>query len=107
MNVRPLQDWVVVEPDSAPEKTSGGIIVPDVARETPESGKVIAVGEGKYVEEKDAKGKTKEKKFVKTTIKPGEHILYEKYAARRLEIDREEIVLVREQDVLGYLPDSK
>ncbi|MBI1818817.1 MAG: co-chaperone GroES, partial [Nitrospirae bacterium] len=71
------------------------------------SGKVIAVGEGKYIEEKDTKGKMKEKKFVKTTVKPGEHILYEKYAARRIEIDRDEIVLVREQDVLGYLADSK
>lgn len=103
MKVKPLQDWVVVQADEAEEKSAGGIFIPEAAKERPESGKVIAVGEGRNVEEKDAKGKVKEKKFVKTTLKPGDHILYEKYSARKVEVDQEEVVLVRESDVLGYL----
>lgn len=106
MNVKPLQDWIVVQPDQAEEKSAGGIVIPDAAKERPESGKVVAAGEGRFVEEKDAKGKVKEKKFVKTTLKPGDHIMYEKYAARRVQVDQEEIILVREQDVLGYLVNS-
>ncbi len=106
MKVKPLQDWLVVQADEAEEKSAGGIIIPDAAKERPESGKVVAAGEGRMVEEKDAKGKIKEKKFVKTTLKPGDHILYEKYSARKVEVDQEEVVLVREQDVLGYLLDS-
>lgn len=103
MRVKPLQDWVVVQPDEAEEKSVGGIVIPDAAKERPESGKVVAAGEGRFFEEKDAKGKVKEKKFVKTTLKPGDHIMYEKYAARRVQIDEDEVILVREQDVLGYL----
>lgn len=103
MKVKPLQDWVVVQADEAEEKSAGGIFIPEAAKERPESGKVIAVGEGRNVEEKDAKGKVKEKKFVKTTLKPGDHIFYEKYSARKVEVDQEEVVLVRESDVLGYL----
>ena len=103
MKVKPLQDWVVVQTDEAEEKSAGGIFIPEAAKERPESGKVIAVGEGRTVEEKDTKGKVKEKKFVKTTLKPGDHVLYEKYAARKVQVDQEEVVLVRESDVLGYL----
>ena len=103
MKVKPLQDWVVIRPQEADEKSAGGIIIPDVAKEKPERGEVLAVGEGKNVEEKDAKGKVKEKKFVKTTLKEGDQILYEKYAARKIELDNEELVLVREEDVLGLI----
>ncbi|MFY9269093.1 MAG: co-chaperone GroES [Candidatus Manganitrophaceae bacterium] len=103
MRVKPLHDWIVVEPDEAVEQSAGGIIIPDVAKEKPESGKVVAVGGGKFVEEKDAKGKVKEKKFVKMTVAPGEHVFYEKWAAKRVQIDLEEVVMVREEDVLGYL----
>ncbi len=103
MKVKPLQDWVVIRPQEADEKSVGGIIIPDVAKEKPERGEVLAVGEGKNVEEKDAKGKVKEKKFVKTTLKEGDQILYEKYAARKIELDNEELVLVREEDVLGLI----
>jgi len=103
MSVRPLWDWIVVEPDAAEEKTSGGLFIPDSAQEKPEQGRVIAVGEGKFVEEKDKKGKVKEKRFVKTTVQPGDHIVYEKYGARRVSIDHQEWVLVREEEVLGCL----
>jgi chaperonin GroES len=104
MNIKPLQDWVVVTPDEAREQSQGGIIIPDTAKERPEQGKVVAVGEGRWIEEKTEGKKTakeKEKKFVPMTLKPGDHIFYEKYAARRMDINNEEWVLVREADVLG------
>ena len=103
MKIKPLQDWVLIRAGEPSEKSAGGIIIPDVAKEKPEKGEVVAVGDGRFVEEKDSKGKVKEKKFVKTTLKPGEQIVYEKYAARKVEGDDEEWVLVREEDVLGYL----
>ena len=94
---------MLVRAGEAMEKSAGGIIIPDVAKEKPEEGEVVAVGEGRFVEEKDSKGKVKEKKFVKTTLKPGDRVLYEKYAARKIEVDEKEWVMVREEDVLGYL----
>jgi chaperonin GroES len=103
MKIKPLQNWVLIRAGEAREKSAGGIIIPDVAKEKPEEGEVVAVGEGRFVEEKDSKGKVKEKKFVKTTLKPGDRILYEKYAVRKIEVDREELLMVREEDVLGYL----
>ena len=101
MEIKPLQDWVVVLPDEAGEQSRGGIIIPDTAKERPEQGKVLAVGSGRWVEEKKGTPKEKEKKFVAMTLKPGDHIFYEKYAARRIEMEGEERVLVREADVLG------
>ncbi|MBI3358791.1 MAG: co-chaperone GroES [Nitrospirae bacterium] len=109
MSIKPLQDWVVVDQDEAEESYSGGIIIPDSAKEAPHQGKVIAIGEGKFVSEEQSKGrgrkkeKDAEKKFVKTTLKPGDHILYEQYAVREIEVDGERTVLVREEDVLGLL----
>ncbi len=61
------------------------------------------MGAGRFVEDENSTENVKKKTFVKTTLKPGEHILYEKYAAREVEGDDEELVLVREKDVLGYL----
>ncbi len=105
MKIRPLHDWVVVRPGPAEEKSAGGIIIPEVAKEKPQSGEVLAVGEGRYEKEKDERGKAKkqEAKFIKTTLKPGERIVYEKYSARKIEVDGEELVMVREDDVLGLL----
>ena len=77
------------------------IIIPDTAQEKPVEGEVLAVGAGRLVEDKDSKEKIKKKTFVKTTLKPGEHILYKQYAAKEVEGDEEELVLVREEDVLG------
>jgi len=85
------------------EKSAGGIIIPDTAQEKPEEGEVLAVGTGRFVEDKDSHEKIKKKTFVKTTLTPGEHVLYKQYAAREVEGDDEKLVLVREEDVLGYL----
>ena len=103
MKIKPLHDWVLIRTGGPSEKSAGGIIIPDAAQEKPEKGEVLAVGAGRFVEDKDSKEKVKKKKFVKTTLKPGEHILYDKYAAREVEGDDKELVLVREEDVLGYL----
>ena len=106
MEIKPLQNWVVVMPDLAEEKTSGGLVIPESAQEKPEHGKVLAVGEGRFVEEKNKKGKSSEKKiekqFVPTVVKSGDHVLYEKYGAKRIAINDVERVLVREEDILGY-----
>jgi chaperonin GroES len=102
MRVKPLHDWALVRPKEAEERTAGGIFLPEVAKERPQEGEVIAIGEGKFVEEEKGKEKgKKEKKFVKTTLKPGDQILYEKYGARKIEVDGEELFMVREEDVLG------
>lgn len=102
MKLTPLHDWVLIRTGEPSEKSTGGILIPDALQETPEEGEVLAVGAGRFVEDKDSKEKVKPKKFVKTTLKPGEHIMYEKYAAREVGDDEEELVLVREEDVLGY-----
>jgi chaperonin GroES len=104
MNLQPLHDWVLIRTGERSEKSAGGIIIPDTAQEKPEEGEVLAVGAGRFVEDKDSKEKVKKKTFVKTTLKAGEHILYDKHAARAVEGDDEALVLVREEDVLGYLP---
>ncbi len=103
MKLTPLQDWVLIRTGEPRDKSTGGIIIPDSAQEEPEEGEVLAVGGGRFVEDKDSTEKVKPKTFVKTTLTPGEHILYKKYAAREVEGDDEELVLVREEDVLGSL----
>ncbi len=107
MKFRPLHDWAVIRPTEARERTISGLIIPDTAKEKPQEGEILSIGEGRWTEEKDAHGKskekTKEKNFVKTTLKPGTRVIYEKYAGRKLELNGEELVLVREDDILGQL----
>ncbi len=103
MKIRPLHDWTLIRPNAESEKTAGGIFIPDAAREKPQQGEILAVGEGRIKEERDNKGKVKEKKFIKTTLKPGDRVFYEKYSGTKIEIDNEELIMVREEDVLGYI----
>jgi chaperonin GroES len=106
MKIRPLQDWAVIRPNLPLEKTAAGIVIPDVAKEKPQEGKVLAIGEGRFVEKKDKKGNVIEKKFVKTSLKPGDRVLFERYSAVKVPESAsggEEMVMVREEDVLGYL----
>jgi len=105
MRIRPLHDWVVIRPGKAKDQTAGGIVIPDVAKEKPHAGEVLAVGEGRFEKEDTSKSreKNKEPEFIKTTLKPGNHVLYEKYSARTIEVDDEELVMVREEEVLGQL----
>ncbi len=95
MKLKPLHDWAVIKRLNAEEKTAGGIIIPDVAKERPSEGVVISIGPGKYTVEK---GRLK---FTPTTIKPGQRIFYSEYSATDAELDGREFTLVREEDILG------
>ena len=110
MKIRPLHDWAVVRQSESDEKTAGGLYIPDTAKEKPQQGEVVAIGEGRYkYKDEDglrgakAKKGSEEKIFVKTTLKPGDRILYERYAGSKVTVNGEEFVMVREENVLGII----
>ncbi|MDH4161170.1 MAG: co-chaperone GroES [Nitrospirota bacterium] len=106
MNVKPLNDWAVIIPSEAATRTAGGIIIPDSAKEKPSEGTVEAIGPGALEEEGYGKKKKekKDRKFVPTSVKPGERVLYEAYAGHKMDVGGREIVLVRERNILGIMP---
>ncbi len=106
MKIKPLNDWAVVRPSEAASRTAGGIYIPETAREKPAEGIVEAIGPGAFedVERSAKKEKKKERKFVPTTVKPGDRVLYERYAGQKMTIDGEELVLVRERSIFGTVP---
>lgn len=93
MNIRPLHDRVIVK-RVAEEKTKGGIIIPDTAKEKPVEGKVVAVGDGKILE-----NGTK----VPLNVKKGDKVLFGKYAGTEINIEGEEHLIMREDDILGII----
>jgi chaperonin GroES len=105
MKLKPLHDWAVIVPSEAEARTAGGLYIPDSAKEKPEEGVVEAIGPGAYEEEKRGKKKDekKERKFVPTKVKPGDRVLYERYAGQTYKVGNEERVLVRERDILGLI----
>lgn len=95
MPVRPLHDRVLVKrAEEAEQKSSAGIIIPDTAKEKPQRGRVIAVGEGK----KDENGKR-----IPLDVKEGDEVLFGKYAGTEVKIDGEEYLIMHETDILGVL----
>ncbi len=96
MKVTPLGDRVVIKPLEAQEKTKGGIIIPDTAKEKPLEGKIIAVGKGKVTDD----GKT-----VAPEVKAGERVLYGKYSGTEIVVDGEDLLIVKEDDILAILKD--
>jgi chaperonin GroES len=94
MKIRPLQDRVIVKRVDEEEKTKGGIIIPDTAKEKPQEGKVVAVGKGKV----DEDGKVRP-----LDVKAGDRILFGKYAGTEIKIDGEEHLILREDDILGVI----
>ncbi|MGC4000812.1 MAG: co-chaperone GroES [Anaeromyxobacter sp.] len=92
--IRPLQDRIIVKRVQEEEKTKGGIIIPDTAKEKPIEGKVIAVGNGKVQED----GKVRP-----LDVKAGDRILFSKYAGTEIKIDGEEHLIMREDDILGVI----
>ena len=94
MKLRPLDDRVVVKQSEAEEKTAGGIILPDAAKEKPQMGKVIAVGPGKVLDD----GKRS-----KVSVKKNDQAIYGKYSGSEIEIDREKYVILQESDILGIV----
>jgi chaperonin GroES len=94
MGIRPLQDRVLVKRVQEEEKTKGGIIIPDTAKEKPIEGKVVAVGNGKVLE--DGKVRPLE-------VKAGDRVLFGKYSGTEVKIDGEEHLILREDDILGIV----
>ncbi len=95
MKIRPLQDRVIVRRiEEELEKTRGGIIIPDTAKEKPQQGKVIAVGKGKVGDDG---------KVTPLDVKSGDTILFGKYAGSEIKIDGEEHLIMREDDILGVV----
>jgi len=110
MKLKPLQDWALIQQIEPKEMTAAGIIIPDSAKDKPTEGIVLAIGPGKFETEKSEKKekeKEKKKKFIPTVLKPGQKIIYGKHSAREFEFDREMIVLVREEDVLGTVEETQ
>ncbi len=92
-SIKPLSDRVLVKPDVAEETTSSGIIIPDTAKEKPQRGTVVAVGEGRY------ENGTK----IDMSLKKGDKVLYGKYAGTELTIDGDELMIMRESEILGIV----
>ncbi len=101
MKIRPVNNWVVIRPDVQKDKSTGGIFIPDAAKEKTQMGKVLSIGPGRMKEEQDKKGKVIEKKFEATVVKSGDHVLYDKYVGNKIEADGESLLLVREDNILG------
>jgi len=109
MKIQPLNDWAVIIPSEAAVRTAGGLFIPDSVKEKPAEGTVEAIGPGALEEEKredrkKEKGKKKESKFIPTSVKPGERVMYDRYAGQKITVDGKERVLVREKNILGILP---
>lgn len=94
MKIRPLQDRVIVKRIAEEEKTKGGIIIPDTAKEKPQEGRVVAVGKGKVNEDG---------KIIPLDVKVNDRILFGKYSGSEINIDGEEHLIMREEDILGVI----
>ena len=94
MNVKPMEDRILLKPMEAEEKTAGGIIIPDNAKEKPQKGEVIAVGPGK-VSDKGSR--------IEMSVKKGDKVLYGKYSGTEITVDGEDYLIVRESDVLALI----
>ena len=98
MNFRPLHDRVLVRRVEAEEKTAGGIIIPDTAKEKPQEGEVIAVGAGA----RDESGK-----LVPLDVKEGDRILFGKWSGTEVRLDGEDLLIMKESDILGIVEGAK
>ena len=99
MGIKPLHDRVLIKRlEDAGEEIRGGIVIPDTAKEKPQEGEVVAVGEGKVLEGGDT---------VKMSVKEGDRILFGKYSGTEVKIDDEEYLIMREDEILGILVGKK
>ena len=94
LNVTPLHDRVIVKPAAAEEKTAGGIIIPDTAKEKPQQGEILAAGPGKF----DDKGVRQP-----LEVKVGDKILFGKYSGTEVKVDGEDVLVMREEDILAVI----
>lgn len=93
MSIRPYQDRVVVQRLESEAKSAGGIVIPDTAKEKPQQGKVLAVGKGKF----------QDGQFFPLDVKPGDVILFGKYAGSEVKIGEKELLIIREDDIMGVV----
>jgi len=94
-NIKPLHDRVIIRRiEDSTDKTAGGLFIPDTAKEKPQEGEVIAVGEGKYKE--DGTRQTLD-------VKAGDRVLFGKYSGSEIKLDGEEIIIMREDEILGII----
>lgn len=96
IKIRPLDDRVVVEPVEAEETTAGGIVLPDTAKEKPQRGKVIAVGPGKLLDSGER---------AQMSVAVGDQVIYGKYGGTDIEVNGEEVKILRESDILAKVLD--
>ncbi len=94
MNIRPLHDRVIVKRVEAERTTASGIVIPDSAGEKPDQGEVLAVGPGK----RDESGK-----YIALDVKVGDRVLFGKYAGQTVKVDGQEVLVMREEDIMGVL----
>ena len=94
MKVKPLGDRVVIQASEGQEKTKGGIVLQDTAKEKPQEGKIVAVGTGK---------KTEDGKIIPLSVKVGDKVLYGKYSGTEITVDGEEYLIVKEEDILAIV----
>ncbi|MGH6788615.1 MAG: co-chaperone GroES [Pseudolabrys sp.] len=94
MKFRPLHDRVVVRRITADEKTAGGIIIPDSAKEKPQEGEVIAIGPG---------GRDEAGKLIKMDLKAGDRVLFGKWSGTEVKLDGEELLIMKESDIMGVI----
>jgi chaperonin GroES len=94
MNIKPLADRILVKPLEAEEKTKGGIIIPDNAKEKPQKGEVVAVGPGKIADNGQK---------ITMELKKGDKVLYGKYSGTEVTVDSQEYLIVKESDVLAVI----
>jgi chaperonin GroES len=97
MRFRPLHDRVVVERIEAEEKTLGGIIIPDTAKEKPQQGQIIAVGPG---------GRDESGKLIPLDVQVGDRVLFGKWSGTEVKIDGTEYLIMKESDIMGVLPEE-
>ena len=95
-NVQPLDDRVVIEQSAAEEKTAGGILLPDAAKEKPQRGTIVAVGPGKLLDDGTRAA---------PTVEVGDTVVYGKYSGNEIKVSGVKYVIVRESDILGVLED--
>jgi chaperonin GroES len=94
MNFRPLHDRVVVQRIDAEEKTKGGIIIPDTAKEKPQEGKIVAVGPG---------GRDEAGNLIKPDVKVGDRVLFGKWSGTEVKIDGDDLLIMKESDIMGVI----
>ena len=94
MKIRPLHDRVIVKRIEEERKSAGGIVIPDTAAEKPDQGEVVAVGKGK---------KTDDGKLIPVDLKVGDRVLFGKYSGQTVKVEGEELLVMREEDIMGVV----